>query len=190
MSIDPARRATRPGPSDESTEIFLRFQVGEVFYAIRAAGVHNVLPIDVRPIPEKIAKNGVLYPTVDPRSLFRIGDLPTEGRSHQTDERRMILLSAGNRLTALIVDRVFDRLRIDIRRFQPIPWHFGGREQLWFEGVACLDPHRCLVLLRPQGLLASSGPSSLGRSEPRHAELKPGDPTGSGPAALQGEPGS
>lgn len=175
MSRVDSRATDRTGRTAELTELFLRFQIGEVCYAIRDAGVHNVLPIEREPIPEKIAKNGVLYPTVDAKSLFRLVDGGQDGRDG--DERRLILLSAGNRLCALIVDRVFDRLRIDIRRFQPIPWHFGGREQLWFEGVACLNEHRCLVLLRPQGLLASSRPSAPSPARPGPSRS---DNTGSG----------
>ena len=38
---------------------------------------------------------------------------------------------------------------------KPIPWHFGGREQLWFGGTLALDDHRPLVLLRSRGLAAS-----------------------------------
>ncbi len=149
--------------ADDPTDVYLTCQIGEVLYAVRDAGVHNVLPVESEPPADKIAKNGVLYPTVDPRSLFGLplfGRQPSEMASAETFERQMILQSAGNRLSALVVDRVFDRLRIDRRRFQPIPWHFGGREQLWFEGVACLGELRTLVLLRPQGLLASSRPSS------------------------------
>ena len=174
MSMHTARPTGRSDPRDDPAELYFRFTIGEVFYVLRDAWVHNVLPVDVEPMPEKIAKNGVLYPVVDPRSLFRLdGQVPAgvdpaeaDPAGKSVEKRRLILLSAGNRLSALIVDRVFDRLRIDTRRFQSIPWHFGGREQLWFEGVACLDEHRCLVLLRPQGLLASSHPSSPGPSRP------------------------
>ena len=141
------RRAGSPATQAES---YLTFQIGDTHYAVRRNTVQEVLPLAAASHPASIALGNVHYPVVDPRHLF---GLPPWSQG----ERQMILQGSEDRLSALVVDRIEGQISIDARRFQAVPWHFGGREQLWFEGVAALDARRALVLLHTQGLLASLG---------------------------------
>ena len=132
---------------------YLTFWIGEVLYAVSMDQVdgHRPMPSLDSPQPDDaLTHDDSTYIKVEPRSLFQIPTPPPL-------DRHVIFHRSGAKQIALVVDRLFHVLDIDPRRFQPIPWHFGGREQLWFEGATALDADRPLVLLRPQGLAASSG---------------------------------
>ena len=141
--------STRAQSAVPQTERFLTFCIGELSYAVRRQTVRDVVSLSEAEAPPTLAVGSIDYPVVDPRGLFGLAPVRAA--------RQIILQVSRERPSALVVDRVEDLLVIDPRRFQSIPWHFGGREQLWFEGVAALDDRRPLVLLRPQGLLASLG---------------------------------
>lgn len=135
-------------------EDFLCVSIGDVLYALPDGEVEDTveLPPPNRPWPAHLLRDGRRIELVDPRRLFQVSTPPPL-------RRWAVLQRLGGAptapTTALVVDSIFRRLRIDPRRFQPVPWHFGGREQLWFGGALDLDGERPLILLRSRGLAAS-----------------------------------
>lgn len=104
--------------------------------------------------------HGQRFPVADPRPLF---DLPS-GRG----ECQALLLAEIRPIMALLVDAVEEPAKIDERRFQPLPWHFSGRERLWISGLVAvgddlLNPE-LIIRVRPEGLRASLE-GTLGKAE-------------------------
>lgn len=96
--------------------------------------------------------HGQRFPVTDARPLF---NLPV-GRG----ECHALLLADVQPIVALLVDSVTQRLQIDEARFEPLPWHYCGRERLWISGLAAAGESaamsaQLIVRLRPEGLKAS-----------------------------------
>lgn len=92
--------------------------------------------------------HGERFPVLEPRALFELPPAPRE-------DCQALLIGRQKPVAALLVDAVEDEsVDIDARRFQDLPWHFSGRERLWFDGVAAVGSG-VLVRLHPEGLLVS-----------------------------------
>ena len=136
------------GPVDR----LLTFRIGEVVYAVEASAIRATLGARSS-LRGQVPFHGELFTLLDPRLLF---DLPTADR-----HCRALLLGGGDKAVALLVDEVLGEIEVARERVQGLPWHFGGREQLWFRGLVAVEEGtkggegEALVLLRPAGLLAS-----------------------------------
>lgn len=144
--------------SSPSAVRFTSFTIGPGLYAVESSTIHQALATrsDLR---GEVPFQGELFTLLDPRLLF---DLPTARR-----ECRALLIGEADKAVALMVDELGREMEVDRRRIQELPWHFGGREQLWFGGVVPLPGDRAMALLRPAGLLASYrtlGPGASGGS--------------------------
>ena len=96
----------------------------------------------------EVPLHGERFPVLEPRTLF---ELPPAAR----EDCQALLIGREKPVAALLVDAVEEEpVNIDTRRFQDLPWHFSGRERLWFDGVAAVGDS-VLVRLHPEGLLVS-----------------------------------
>jgi len=96
----------------------------------------------------EVPLHGERFPVLEPRRLF---ELPPPAEM----QCQALLIGREKPVAALLVDAALpEPLDVDTRRFQHLPWHFSGRERLWFDGVAAAGPG-VLVRLHPEGLLVS-----------------------------------
>jgi len=128
------------------------FTVACVDYAIDAARVRHLVPPG-REAGRSIVFEGVSFPVIDLRSVFRLPAGPRTGR--------MLLMDDGaGRTAALMVDAVGAPVRLDERTFTALPPVFRGQERIRFEALAVLDD-RIVVVIAPRGLLADARPRQV-----------------------------
>ncbi|MCG8457603.1 MAG: chemotaxis protein CheW [Holophagales bacterium] len=148
---------TSPSRSGGPLDRLLTFRIGEVVYGVEASAIRASMAASSS-LRGQVPFHGELFTLLDPRLLF---DLPTLDR-----DCRALLLGGGDKAVALLVEEVLGELEVARERVQSLPWHFGGREQLWFRGLVVVEDRaaengwgdgdgEALVLLRPAGLLAS-----------------------------------
>ena len=144
----------RPGPGTSGRKVsnsyvssFTICRLGGLFCAIERASVRAVM-FAHHGLRGEVPLHGERFPVLEPRMLF---ELPPAAR----EDCQALLIGKKKPVAALLVDAVEDQpVDIDTRRFQDLPWHFSGRERLWFDGVAALG-NNVLVRLHPEGLLVS-----------------------------------
>lgn len=134
-------------------------RLGDMQCVVDAAMVHAVLVANYGVVGE-VPFHGQRFPVADPRPLFH---LPA-GRG----ECQALLLADRQPVVALLVDSVGDDLDIHPHRFQPLPWHFAGRERLWISGVMVAADGDLVVRLHPAGLRVSVEGLDADDSEARH----------------------
>ncbi|MEM8998232.1 MAG: chemotaxis protein CheW [Acidobacteriota bacterium] len=122
-------------------------RLGPLFYAIDSATVRAVM-FAHRGLEGEVPLHGERFPVLEPRALLELP--PT-----RDDACQAVLVGGSKPVAALLVDAVEERtVDVDTRRFQDLPWHFSGRERLWFDGVASAGD-QVLIRLHTEGLLVS-----------------------------------
>lgn len=122
-------------------------RLGPLFYAVERCLVRAVM-FAHHGLRGDVPLHGERFPVLEPRRLF---ELPPPADT----QCQALLIGREKPVAALLVDAALaEPLDVDTRRFQDLPWHFSGRERLWFDGVAAAGPG-VLVRLHPEGLLVS-----------------------------------
>jgi purine-binding chemotaxis protein CheW len=159
---EPVRTPGEETPASEAIVQLCAFAVGEQEYVLDVMRIRSIVrPLKVTPVPHAPAYvegmlelRGAVVPVVDLRR--RLGAPVTE----PGPKARMLIVSVGGREVALLVDRVFEVMRIPRTAIRPTPPLLAARQgaNRFFLGVCDAGSPgaaRLRLLLNVKALLES-----------------------------------
>lgn len=147
-----------------ATVRFLIVTVGGTHFALHADRVQGLLTVEEAASAESLTEQGVTYASIDLATRLQ---LPADADGLET---RVVLLSNGNSRGNIRVAQVHGLKELDQSQVLPLPRHFQGEEQTWYQGIALFEESVAMVL-NPAWLMQGCGAGqALGIVE-RHGEL-------------------
>jgi purine-binding chemotaxis protein CheW len=136
-----------PGEKD-SAEPFIVFELAGTTYALPSRLVQQMeMTEHITQVPNAppsvegvVFSRGQVIPTVNLRTRFGFEKIPIDLRT------RLIVVNAGNRTIALVVDSAREFLSIPSEAIQPPNEAISGLSGRYLEGIATLDDRMILIL--------------------------------------------
>lgn len=140
------------------------FDLADELYGIDIKKVSAILsPLTHMPIPRTPAHvvgvinlRGGLLPLIDLRILF---NLPS---SDGNEESRIVVIETEEQKVGIIVDRVWELLRLPPQSFQPAPQKIDRADIEYFPEVSAIN-ERMLIMIDIDKLLADTAAAGFGR---------------------------
>lgn len=159
-------RATSLAP----TVRFLVVTVGGTHLALHADRVQGLLTVEEAGSAGSLTVQGVTYSSID---LAMRLELPADIDGPET---RAVLLSNGAARGNIRVAQVHGLKELEQSQVLPLPRHFHGEEQTWYQGMVLFE-ESVAVVLNPAWLMQGCGAGqALGIVE-RHGDLPQFTPT-------------
>ena len=167
-------RATSLAP----TVRFLVVTLGGTHFALHADRVQGLLTVEEAASAESLTVQGVAYAGIDLATRLQ---LPADADGPET---RVVLFSNGTARGNIRVAQVHGLKELEQSQVLPLPRHFQGEEQAWYQGMVLFEESVAMVL-NPAWLMQGCGAGqALGIVE-RHGELPQFTPTRSALAGGQ-----
>lgn len=142
---------------------FLIVTVGGTHFALHADRVQGLLTVEEAASAGSLIIQGVTYAGIDLAARLQ---LPAVADGPET---RAVLLSNGTLRGNIRVAQVHGLKELDQSQVLPLPRHFQGEEQTWYQGMVLFEESVALVL-NPAWLMQGCGADqALGIVE-RHGE--------------------
>ena len=140
------------------------FDLAEELYGLDIGKVSAILsPLPAMPIPRTPAHvigiinlRGGLLPLIDLRIIF---DLPVTAADEET---HIVVVENGEQKIGIIVDRVWELLRLSPQSFQPAPARIDRADLEYFPEVAAVK-ERMLIMIDIDKLIADTTAAGIGR---------------------------
>jgi len=126
----------------------IAFDLGNELYGVNIGYVSSIMqPRSVMPLPNVpdfvlglINLRGSLLPLIDLRVKFNLDIQPLN------DDSRVVILESGNYRVGLLVDKVWELLRMDADAFQPAPADVAKIDKDYFLEVCPVEERMLIVL--------------------------------------------
>jgi chemotaxis protein histidine kinase CheA len=132
------------------TSRFLIVTVGGVQFALLTSCVEGLLTADEAGPGDTMTIQGLTYPHIDLAGRLQ---LPTDTLEV---ESRCVLFSAGQARASIRVAQVHGLKELAQSQVLPLPRHFQGEEQRWYQGMILFETTVALVL-NPVWVLEGGG---------------------------------
>jgi len=146
-------------PKNPRTVLLATFFVRDVFCALDAAGVQEVIRLGpltpVRHAPEEVA--GILNLRGKIITILDLGLKLGFARTVAGPESRVFIVEDRNEFIGLMVDRVGDVVESDCGEWQPPPANVSRGQARFFQAV-CRTTGRVIAILDNRRILAEAGP--------------------------------
>lgn len=153
-------RATSLAP----TVRFLVVTVGGTHLALHADRVQGLLTVEEAASAESLTIQGVAYAGIDLATRFQL-PADTDG-----PETRVVLLSNGAARGNIRVAQVHGLKELEQSQVLPLPRHFHGEEQMWYQGMVLFE-ESVAVVLNPAWLMQGCGAGHASGIVERHGEF-------------------
>lgn len=138
------------------------FELAQELYGIEITKVREIILItDVTAVPQTphyvkgvINLRSTVIPVIDLRALFGLSD------AERTDDSRIMVLQAGNRIIGVMVDSVSEVLRVKRDQIVPPPPTVAQLGQEYLTGLVRLEKE-LLILLDIDHILGQEGSQAL-----------------------------
>lgn len=129
---------------------FLIVTVGGLHFALPAERIQGLLTIVEAGSAGSLTVQNVTYASIDLAGRLQLS-ADVEGQ-----ETRAVLLSHGNSRGNIRVAQVHGLRELEQSRVLPLPGHFQGEEQTWYQGMVLFEDGIALIL-NPAWLLEGCG---------------------------------
>lgn len=143
---------------------FLIVTVGGTHFALHADRVEGLLTVEEAASAGSLTIQGVTYAGIDLAARLQ---LPADADGPET---RAVLLSNGTSRGNIRVARVHGLKELEQSQVLPLPRHFHGEEQTWYQGMVLFEESVAVVLNSAWLIQGYGAGQVLGIAE-RHGEL-------------------
>ena len=140
---------------------FLIVTVGGTHLALHADCVQGLLTMEEAGRADVLTAQGLTYATVDLGALLHLPD-DAEG-----PDTRVVLLSSGSVRKSICVAQVHGLKDIEESQVLPLPRHFQGAEQSWYQGILLFGESVALILNPVWVIEGSTVSQAVGTAVPR-----------------------